>query len=212
MDELGEQGVRASGSTARQEFLMREAVHPSSIPENSPEWASVVREVAPVRRAAQICFGANLENLVVLQVVSAVHMRADLSNVQVRKVIAELHLKRAETTNFLSPFARLQATLSRELQHPWGELHRMERSKDDRLLTFTCNTISKNTCWDLLNSGACPRKPPRICKWEHPFPTVFSLTLVNTQPPGRTPLNTQPPSRTPLQIQAQLFQPRSGAS
>jgi hypothetical protein len=135
--------------------------------------------------------------LVVLQVVPAVHMLPDLSKTHVRKVIAELRLKRSESTNFLSPFARLQGALSRELQPPCGQVHRMERSKDDALLTFTCNTISRNTCWDFLNTGLCPRDARRTCKWEHPLPTVFSLSLASSQ--GT--------SRTPLDLQAQLFQP-----
>merc|ERR1712232_872755 len=53
------------------------------------------------------------------------------------------------------------------------QIFRMERSKDDAMLHFTCIHTTDITCWDMLKFGRCPRPG---CTWAHPVPILISVS------------------------------------
>jgi hypothetical protein len=118
-------------------------------------------EVEFLGLVAKNCFGDAFENMSVS--FSGIEDKADV----------ELHLKSAR---FGDPLALLQLALERETSFRGCGCHifHMERSEDNGpSMHVSCSQVSKDTCWDVLKTGRCPR--PTTCPWEHPVP--FNLNV-----------------------------------
>lgn len=139
-------------------------------------------EVEFVGRVAQGCFGPEFLKMSVSWADTFVEGKRALSVANL-----ELHLEPTAPGNFLAPLVRLAAMLTRDQKFYQCQIFRMDRSKDNSSMHITCAKVSTATCWDVLKSGYCPRAN---CTWEHPAPSVISVSVAGGPPAQQTPLTT----------------------
>lgn len=137
-------------------------------------------EVEFVGKVARCCFGPEFMKMDVSWAETWVEGKLALSIANV-----QLHLEPTAPPNLLAPLVRLQSMLNSDQKFHHCQIFRMDRSSDDSSMHITCAQVSTGTCWDVLKSGYCPRTN---CTWEHPAPSVMSVSVAGGPATKQTPL------------------------
>jgi hypothetical protein len=105
-----------------------------------------------------------------------------MPNTGARAVNVEIHLAKAAIATRHCLLEVLQGALIQQLPPRNCQVFRIERAPESHQLSVCCAQVTKDTCWQAMQQGGCPRGV--CCTWEHPKKLDMTISVMEDAVPA----------------------------